>query len=614
MDISSIQPVLDWLQQNPALAGFIIFLVAAAESLALVGIVIPGIVIMLGVGTLVGLNALGLWSTLAWATLGAITGDWISYWLGRHFDRQLRHIWPLSRYPKLIPKGERFFKRHGGQSVLFGRFVGPLRPIIPAVAGIMHMPQGKFYFINVVSAVLWAPVVILPGVAFGESLQLASEVAWRLVTVIAVVVVLAGLAGYIAKQIFSYALAITVDTWVDYFDMRKAKENIVSLGFIAALVLSISWFVNTYDIKYRPLATKVQVTDFEWWQNNWQSFFLIHTRYDNRYPVTYQWWGKLEDIQQRISVAGWQPAPRFTVKNSLNYFLPNAAYNKLPVMTDQLFNHKEVLLMVKGDKSGGQYLVLRLWSANPMVNRSVAQLWLGSVQSVNVFSPLDMMSLPLPQHDYSRSLTKFRQSLANAGDSLKVNMAFYRNLGISASWRGEVLLLHFDNIPASDAGNSKTVMSQQLAGKSGLMLQAPGPLTTRFEKNGTITGDTLLQAGSYMYRHNGVQLTVGYERNKGPANALSQWHHQIQQRLRQPQGLQLQTLTIHDINNGHIEGVEYRAQYLMPPFGKKVVYRIQALQQYEQRWTITASYKDCDRTGEQLVNAMLSSVTLPTSP
>ena len=229
MDISVIQPFLNWIEQNPALAGLVIYLIAAGESLALVGIVVPGIVFMLGVGTLVGLNAIGLGSSLFWATIGAITGDWISYWLGRHFDRQLRHIWPLSRYPNLIPKGERFFKRHGGKSVLFGRFVGPLRPIIPAVAGIMHMPQWKFYAVNIVSAILWAPVVILPGVAFGESLQLANDVVMRLIAVIALVIVAAGLLGYLLKALFSYALSTTVVTWMDYFEMRGAKENVVSL-------------------------------------------------------------------------------------------------------------------------------------------------------------------------------------------------------------------------------------------------------------------------------------------------------------------------------------------------------------------------------------------------
>ena len=196
MDLSTIQPVLDWIARHPELAGLFVFLVAAGESLALVGIVVPGVVFMLGIGALVGLNAIDLWQALFWAAAGAVVGDWLSYWLGRHFDQQLRHVWPLSRYPKLIPRGEKFFERHGGASIFFGRFVGPLRPIVPAVAGIMHMPQGKFYVINVVSAILWAPVVILPGVAFGESIQLANEVFFRLIAVIVILIVLAVILGY----------------------------------------------------------------------------------------------------------------------------------------------------------------------------------------------------------------------------------------------------------------------------------------------------------------------------------------------------------------------------------------------------------------------------------
>ena len=72
MDLSTIQPVLDWMARHPELAGLIVFLVAAGESLALVGIVVPGVVFMLGIGALVGLDAINLWQALFWAAVGAI--------------------------------------------------------------------------------------------------------------------------------------------------------------------------------------------------------------------------------------------------------------------------------------------------------------------------------------------------------------------------------------------------------------------------------------------------------------------------------------------------------------------------------------------------------------
>jgi len=67
---------------------------------------------------------------------------------------------------------------------LFGRFVGPVRPVIPAVAGMMQMPAGRFLAVNVASALVWAPAYLLPGIAFGASLELAAEVAGRLAVLV----------------------------------------------------------------------------------------------------------------------------------------------------------------------------------------------------------------------------------------------------------------------------------------------------------------------------------------------------------------------------------------------------------------------------------------------
>lgn len=616
MDISFIQPFLDWIEHNPALSGLIIFLVAAGESLALVGILVPGVVFMLGVGTLVGLNAIGLGSSLFWATAGAISGDWLSYWLGRHYDRQLRHIWPLSRYPRLIPRGERFFKRHGGKSVLFGRFVGPLRPIIPAVAGIMHMPQWKFYLVNVVSAVLWAPVAILPGVAFGESLQMANEVVMHLIAVIALVTVGAGIAGYLLRALFSYALATSVETWMDYFGLRGARENLVSLGLAGLLILSVALFVQYYEIRFQPLSSKSQATDFQWWQRNWQTFFKVHTQYDKERPVTLQWWGTLDTIEPALTQAGWQQAARLTAKNSLNFFLADARYDQLPVIPEKLFNHKEVLLMVAPDNEHGGFYVLRLWSANPLVRRDAEQLWLGSIHGVKVFSPFNLLNLPMPRQDFSQALAHFRQQLGKSRIPVSVKEASYQKLGISASWSGEVLLLHDNSSTAAPVIGDNGTLQAYAVGRSGLYIDAPGPLrvtteTPAFDKTGQA-----LQRGSYAYRNNGINLIIDYEGKVNKSQSLSQLRVQLEQQLRNAPGLVLMDITSQRFTDGeseNIRGIQYRVQYQMPPFDKQLNYRIKLLQQSGHRWLLSASYKDCDKRGQRLVDTMLDSVALPTT-
>ncbi|MEW5756249.1 MAG: VTT domain-containing protein [Pseudomonadota bacterium] len=181
-----------------------IFLISLSESLAVVGLFVPGTIVMFAIGALVALGAYPLDMTLLMAMLGAVVGDGISYWLGAHFKERLRDIWPMSRYPQLFDKGNAFFERHGGKSVLIGRFAGPVRPIIPVVAGMMGMPAGRFYVVNVVSAILWAPAYILPGVVFAASLGLAAEVATRLVVLVLMLVLVIWLLLWLTRRIYLF--------------------------------------------------------------------------------------------------------------------------------------------------------------------------------------------------------------------------------------------------------------------------------------------------------------------------------------------------------------------------------------------------------------------------
>lgn len=182
--------LLEWIRLNPHWSYLAICLVSAGESLALVGLFLPGVAIMFGIGALVATEALELWPTLIAAAVGAVIGDGASFWLGRHFHQQLRVIWPFNRYPALVNRGVDFFHRHGGLSVVLARFLGPVRPILPTVAGMLDMPPRKFLVVNILSALIWAPAYILPGVAFGASLGLASQVAGRLAALVLILVAL----------------------------------------------------------------------------------------------------------------------------------------------------------------------------------------------------------------------------------------------------------------------------------------------------------------------------------------------------------------------------------------------------------------------------------------
>ena len=95
--------------------------------------------------------------------MGAAFGDWLSYWIGLKLEYSVAHMWPLSRHPDLIPRGEAFMKKWGIPGIFIGRFFGPLRASVPLIAGIFEMPFWRFQFANFISAFVWAAVLLTLG-------------------------------------------------------------------------------------------------------------------------------------------------------------------------------------------------------------------------------------------------------------------------------------------------------------------------------------------------------------------------------------------------------------------------------------------------------------------
>lgn len=165
-----LQALTAWLGGNPLWLLAALFLTAFLESLALAGILVPGVAIIFAVAVLAGRVDVSWAAVLFWAGAGAIAGDCISFALGRRFKGRLDRLWPLNHFPGFIAKGEVFFHRHGGKSVVIGRFVGPIRPVIPLIAGAFMMPWRRFLAFNLTSALAWAPAYVLPGYLVGASL------------------------------------------------------------------------------------------------------------------------------------------------------------------------------------------------------------------------------------------------------------------------------------------------------------------------------------------------------------------------------------------------------------------------------------------------------------
>jgi undecaprenyl-diphosphatase len=196
-----VTDLMGWIQLHPHWAGLFVLVVSALESLLVVGLFVPGTIVMFGVGTIVAAGSMELLPTLAWAALGALLGDGASYLIGRHYHQRLRVIWPFRNYPNLIVRGVDFFHRHGGKSIFMARFVGPVRPLLPSVAGMLDMPARRFFLFDALSAILWAPAYILPGVLFGASLGVAAEIAGHLAILLAILVGLLWFSWWLVRRL-----------------------------------------------------------------------------------------------------------------------------------------------------------------------------------------------------------------------------------------------------------------------------------------------------------------------------------------------------------------------------------------------------------------------------
>lgn len=237
METGWTQELLSWLNAHPGWGVIIVFSVAFFESLVLIGILLPGMFILFGVGALIGLGVLDMVPVWIAASIGAFLGDFLSFYLGHHFRSHLLDIWPFSRYPTLMERGTRFFNAHGSKSVVSGRFIGPLRPIIPSVAGMMGMKPSRFLAVDIPTCIIWAPTFLLPGMMFGASLEVASEYTGRLTAMLVILVAILWATWWLMRSLYE-PLATRSARWMRH-GIRWSRRHPI-LGRLAGPILDPS--------------------------------------------------------------------------------------------------------------------------------------------------------------------------------------------------------------------------------------------------------------------------------------------------------------------------------------------------------------------------------------
>ena len=157
-----------------------VFIIAFLEALVGIGLIMPGSVLTVFSGWLAFQGKAPLAEIMLAAALGALIGDLLSFWGGARLGPVLRSYRLLRTRQDLLRLAELFFIEHGGKSVLIGRFIGPIRGLVPFVAGAGRMAVRPFFWYSAISGLLWG--ISYPGLGYlgGSSWQQAETLIGRI--------------------------------------------------------------------------------------------------------------------------------------------------------------------------------------------------------------------------------------------------------------------------------------------------------------------------------------------------------------------------------------------------------------------------------------------------
>ncbi len=144
----------------------VVFGVILLENL---GLPLPGLVVLILAGALVGAGRLGLPLVVAGALAGALIGDLVWYALGRWRGRPvLGLLCRLSLNPDTcVGNTERFFLRHGMPTLLVAKFLPGLNTIAPPLMGTLRGSFPLFLAYDAGGAVIFAAVYVGLGYFLG---------------------------------------------------------------------------------------------------------------------------------------------------------------------------------------------------------------------------------------------------------------------------------------------------------------------------------------------------------------------------------------------------------------------------------------------------------------
>jgi membrane protein DedA with SNARE-associated domain/membrane-associated phospholipid phosphatase len=184
------QALHDFSDKLGALTYLVVGASAFLETGAFVGLILPGETVIILGGAVAGQGATSIYVTVWVVWVCAWAGDTASFFIGRRLGRDflLRHGPKFRITHERFERVESYFKRHGGKTILIGRFIGLVRAIAPFTAGSSGMRYRDFVPFSILGTGLWAAAFSLVGYFASQSLDTVTKLAGRGTLVFAVVV------------------------------------------------------------------------------------------------------------------------------------------------------------------------------------------------------------------------------------------------------------------------------------------------------------------------------------------------------------------------------------------------------------------------------------------
>ena len=180
-DIDVEQLLEDLAQRLGHFTYLLVGVLAFLETGAFVGLVFPGETAVILGGAVAGQGETSLILTIGIVWFCAWAGDSVSFLIGSRLGRGfvLRHGPKVRITEERFAQVERYFDRHGGKTILIGRFIGLVRALAPFIAGSSGMRYRDFVPYSVLGTGLWSAVFTVLGYVVSESISQATEYAGK---------------------------------------------------------------------------------------------------------------------------------------------------------------------------------------------------------------------------------------------------------------------------------------------------------------------------------------------------------------------------------------------------------------------------------------------------